>query len=114
MTHDKVLQKLHENEKKILKALEDRKSATIQELVEATGLVKDALEKASMWAKTKGVVKIREDITEFIELTKEGLQYVEEGLPEKNLIKVVIKGEKKISNLRKKAIPFPYLFFMTS
>ena len=91
MTNKKILDQLHENEKKILKALEDRKSATIQELVKATGLVKDAIEKASMWAKTKGVVKIREDVTEYIELTKEGLQYVEEGLPEKNLIRVVIK-----------------------
>lgn len=106
MTHNKVLQKLHENEKKILKALEDRKSVTIQELVKTTGLVKDALEKASLWAKVKGVVKIREDVTEFIELTKEGLEYVEEGLPEKNLIKLVSKGERKIDKLRKKVKKF--------
>jgi phenylalanyl-tRNA synthetase alpha chain len=106
MTHNKLLDKLHKNEKRILKALENRKSVTVLELVKITGLVKDAIEKASLWAKVKGVIKIREDVTEFVELTKEGLEYVEEGLPEKNLIKLVNKVGGKIGILRKKVKKF--------
>jgi len=104
--NDKLIKKLHENEKKILKALEKKDLANVKELQEMTGLVKDAVEKASLWAKVKGVIKIKEDVTEYVELTKEGLEYVEEGLPERNLIKLVNEGEIKINDLRKKVKRF--------
>jgi len=93
---------LHEYEKKILKALENRKSATVQEMEEITGLKKDSIEKASLWAKVKGVISIKEDVTEFLELTKEGQEYAEQELPEKSLLKLVDTGHNKIDELRKK------------
>ncbi len=102
----KLIRRLHKNERKILKALKRKDDATIQELQEMTGLVKDAIEKASLWAKIKGVIKIKKDVTEYVELTKEGLEYVKEGLPERNLINLVNKGENKIDDLRKKVKRF--------
>jgi len=102
MPEDKIIQQLHEYEKKILKALENRRSATVQELEELTGLVKDSIEKTTSWGKVKGVLDIKEEITEFIELTKEGLEYIDQGLPERNLLKMVNEGEKNIDDLRKK------------
>jgi len=104
---------LHEHEKKILKALEKKKTTTIKELEEATGLVKDALEKASMWAKTKGVLNIKEETTEFIELTNEGFDYVKYGLPERNLLNLVNRGERRITNLEKKVKKFPVALVWT-
>jgi len=106
MSDDKIIEKLHEYEKRILKVLENRRSATFQELEELTGLVKDSIEKASSWAKVKGVLDIREEVTEFIELTREGLEYVEQGLPERNLLNLVSEGENKIDSLRKRMKKF--------
>ena len=74
MDNEKLLKQLHEHEKKILKALEDVKVASVTELEGLTGLVKDSIEKASMWGRVKGIVSIREDKTEFVELTKEGCE----------------------------------------
>jgi len=106
MNDKELLNRLHDHEKRILKALEGEKPLTIQELQQLTQLNKDSLEKASLWAKVKGILKIDEEITEFIELTKEGEEYVKEGLPEKNLLKILEKGEKSISSLNKKVKKF--------
>ena len=106
MYKDKLLNQLHEHEKKILKALEDVKVSSIKELEGLTGLGKDSLERASMWAKIKGIVSIREDKEEFVELNKEGLEYAKDALPERKLITLVSKGERKIDVLRKKVNRF--------
>ncbi|RLI16181.1 hypothetical protein DRO49_04880, partial [Candidatus Bathyarchaeota archaeon] len=47
---------LHEHERRILKALRERGSASVEELQRLTGLSRGAVEKASAWAETKGVV----------------------------------------------------------
>jgi len=106
MDNEKLLEQLHDHEKKILKALEEVKVASVKELEGLTGLVKDSIEKASMWAKVKGIVSIREDETEFVELTKEGLEYAKDELPERKLITIVSEGERKIDVLRKKVNRF--------
>jgi len=91
---------LHDYEKRILKALEGKKSLSFAKLQEETGLSKDSLEKASLWAKVKGVISIDEQIEEFFELTEEGKEYIKEGLPEKNLLKAIDLGNKSISELK--------------
>ncbi len=106
MDNDKLIKQLHEHEKKILKALADVKVSSVKELEGLTGLHKDSIEKASMWAKAKDVVSIREDKTEFVELTKEGLEYANDALPERKLIALVSKGVSKIGELRKKVSRF--------
>jgi len=93
--------KLHENEKRILKALEKKRIANIEYLRESTGLKRDAIEKALLWAKMKGIIKIREEIQEFVELTKEGKEYVENRLPERNLLNSLLEGKRSIEELRK-------------
>jgi len=97
-----LLEQLHDHEKKILLALKDVKKADVETLSEKTGLVKDAIEKASSWAKTKGIVDVKEYVTESLQLTEEGIEYAREGLPEKNLMKLITKGEQNLSNLKKK------------
>lgn len=101
MQAEKLAQQLHEHEKKILKALGKKKSITINELEKKTGLPKDALEKASLWAKVKGVVKISEKIIKFLVLTDEGREYAKKDLPERNLLNRIKKGENKITDLQK-------------
>ncbi len=106
MNDKELINRLHNNEKRILKALEGKKSLTFKELQQETNLNKDTLEKASLWAKVKGVLKIDEEITEFLELTKEGEEYAKNELPERKLLNEVKKGESEISKLKKKVKKF--------
>ena len=106
MNPDDTVARLHENERKVLLALEGRGAATTQELSSETGLAKDAVEKASAWAETKGVVSFREEVSRSFNLTEEGRKYAEEGLPETRLLALVAGGNNEISALKEE---FPSL-----
>jgi phenylalanyl-tRNA synthetase alpha chain len=95
-----VAEILHENERKVLAALVDRGTATTKELSRETDLSKDAVEKASGWAETKGVVSFKEEVSQFFELTEEGQLYAVKGLPEQNLRKMLEDGAREISDLK--------------
>ena len=100
MNPEDVASRLHENERRILLSLKDRGSATTEELSQLTGLSRDAIEKASAWAETKGVVSFREEVSRSFKLTDEGRGYAETGLPEKRLIELVSSGSNEISGLK--------------
>jgi len=91
---------LHENERKILLVLREAESATTSELGAATGLNRDAIEKACAWAETKGVLDIEEEVSRTFHLTDEGLRYAAEGLPEKRLLRLVRGGENELVRLK--------------
>jgi len=98
---EKVASSLQENERKILLALRGRGPATTEELSAATGLSRDAVEKACAWAKTKGVVSIEEKISRSFKITDEGHGYVVTFLPEKQLLREIKKGNNEIKKLPK-------------
>ena len=100
MNPETVASSLHENERRILLALRGRGPATTEELASATGLSRDAVEKACAWAETKGVVSVEEEVSHTFNLTDEGRGYVEEGLPEKRLLRLIQKGENEIRRLK--------------
>lgn len=100
MNSDDAAARLNENERKVLLALEGRGAATTKELSAETGLGRDAVEKASAWAETKGVVSFREEVSRSFNLTEEGQAYIDEGLPEKRLLKLVVEGRNEISALK--------------
>ena len=100
MKPKEVAETLHENERKVLAALVDRGTATTKELSREIELSKDAIEKASGWAETKGVVSFKEEVSQFFELTEEGQRYAREGLPEQNLRIMLEDGAMKISELK--------------
>lgn len=91
---------LHENERRILLILKDMETTTTDRLSELTGLTGDAVEKASAWAETKGVLEIREEVSRTYGLTDEGRAYASEGLPERNLLRLVVEGRNDISRLK--------------
>ena len=101
MKPDEVASQLHENERKVLRALSEKSTATTEELAHVTGLSKDAVEKASDWAATKGVVVFNEEVSQFFTLTDEGKIYSENGLPERNLLELLKQGSKSIGELQK-------------
>jgi len=62
MMPSEVSSKLNENERKLLLALKLSGSARTSDLSQSMGLNKDAVEKASSWAETKGVVKNKKNV----------------------------------------------------
>jgi phenylalanyl-tRNA synthetase alpha chain len=100
MNPREVAERLHENERKVLQALSGRSTATTEELSQLTGLARDAVEKASDWAATKGVVSFKEEVSQFFSLTDEGSVYAENGLPEQNLRKLLVHGPQEIAKLK--------------
>ncbi len=106
MSLDKIIQQLHEHEKKILKALQGKKQISVQELEKSTKLHKDSIEKATLWLSQKKFVQIKEDVTNFLDLTTEGVEYARGGLPEKKLLRAVENGIADIENLKKKLAHF--------
>lgn len=86
---------LHPNEIRILKTL--KKESTIEEIVESTGLDTDAVNRTISWLSTKGLVKVKETPYQEITLDKEGLEYAENGLPERRILSLAKDGD--ISNL---------------
>jgi phenylalanyl-tRNA synthetase alpha chain len=101
MKQKEIATQLHENELKILNALGDVGAATTEKIARITGLGKDAVEKASDWAATKGVVVFNQKVSQFFSITVEGKVYSENGLPEKNLLDLLKSGPKAINDLEK-------------
>lgn len=106
MSTDKTIQQLHEHEKKILKALQGKKQLSAKDLEKVTKLHKDSIEKATLWLNQKKLLETKEDVTEFLELTSEGLEYSKSGLPEKKLLQAIAKGINDIEELKKKVAQF--------
>jgi len=101
MKPKEVAARLNENERKLLHALSGGETATTDNLSKVTGLGRDAVEKASDWAMTKGVVEFSEEVSRFTSLTDEGDVYLNKGLPEQNLRKELADGGKPIADLKK-------------
>jgi len=97
---EEVASRLNENERKLLVALRGGGASSTAALSQATGLGRDAVEKASAWAETKGVVSFREEVSRFFKLTVEGAKYASVGLPEKQLIEAVTGGDNELSHLK--------------
>ena len=100
MNPEEVASRLNENERKILVTLRGGGASSTAALSQATGLGRDAVEKASAWAETKGVVSFREEVSRFFKLTEEGQKYADEGLPEKQLIESAAGGDCELSHLK--------------
>jgi len=97
---EEVASRLNENERRLLVALHGGGAFSTAALSQNIGLGRDAVEKASAWAETKGVVSFREEVSRFFKLTKEGQKYAEEGLPEKQLIEAAAGGDSELTHLK--------------
>lgn len=91
---------LHPHEIRVLKGL--KAASTPRELAESVGLPLDAVMRATSWLATKKLVEVAEEVTRDVTLGSEGVAYAKEGLPERQLIKLIGDGV-PLSNLKKKA-----------
>ncbi len=82
---------LTSNEKHVLMALEELCDANPGELAEKSGTKTEAAMQAAFLLEEKGFVRVEEDVTEVFQLTKEGIKYAKEGLPERQVINAISK-----------------------
>lgn len=82
---EKLISSLHPLERKVLPVLADCSDLII--IASKTGLQEVEVMRALQWLSNKGILKIKEELKETIELGENGKEYVEKGLPEKRLIK---------------------------
>lgn len=105
MNPESVASELHENERKIISLLKDRGELTVDQLVDETGLSRDAIERACDWSETKGIISVSQKKRREFRLTEEGRQYAREGLPEKRLLQIVGDDGIEIAQLKESFHP---------
>ncbi|MGC9106016.1 MAG: phenylalanine--tRNA ligase subunit alpha [Thermoprotei archaeon] len=93
---------LSESELKLLKELAKRRTSTAEELANALNLPVSTIASVSALLKQKGYVDVIERETDVYELTPEGKERLEKGLPEEVLISVLGGKPATIEELRQK------------
>ena len=89
----KVIDELHIYEKKVLKGLESAGyEATPEEIVESQKMDIKSVMSAAGILESRGLIKVQKDVKDILSLTDDGQAYAKQGLPERNILKVL--GEK--------------------
>ncbi len=100
---DDLVETLSTAEKKVLLALDERDGrASPDELMEATGLEQVKVMNASSWLQSKGLAAMEEDLESSYQVTGEGQRFLEEDLPEVQVLRLVMDGTNRFSVLRER------------
>ena len=100
MDEEKLVQSLHEYERKVLNVLS--KSNTLTDIAKASSLKEVEAMRGLQWLENKSIVNLSEDITQLVNLDVNGQRYLSEGLPEKRFLKNIGK-DTPVSEITKKA-----------
>ncbi len=103
MEINKLINKLHPLERKVLPVLD--KLNQFDEIVAKTGLKDIEVMRALQWLSNKEVLKIKEDLKEFVGLGENGKESLDKGLPEKRFLEIIGTGAVKEDEIRKKLTP---------
>jgi len=101
MDLDKVVQSLHPLERKIIPVLKEFSS--FNDLVRESGLQEVEVMRALQWLQNKGLIELKEEVKEVIELDENGKKYVQEGLPERKVLAALKKRAIRINEVPEKA-----------
>lgn len=89
----KTINELHIYEKKLLKELEANSEVTPEQIAENTGMdIKSVMSAAGSLA-SKDIIEVDKEVQKTYSLTDDGLEYAENGLPERRILNVL--AEKK-------------------
>lgn len=91
--------RLTPEEHKILDIIKDAHTIDFDTLVKNSGLKKDEVERIVQTLKSYGFVEIEEEKDKIAFLTDEGKEYLDNGLPERVIIKYVSKGITNVGDL---------------
>jgi len=92
---------LHALERKVLPFL-DRYSS-LQDLVRETGLKEVEVMRALQWLQNKGIIELKEELKEVINLDSNGKAYLKDKLPEIRLLEAIKSKHLTISQARQRA-----------
>lgn len=95
---------LNNNEKKVLQALARKGKISPDELAVASQLSVEAAMQAAFLLAEKGLCEVTEKLTDIFALTKEGEEYANKGLPERQIVNS-LKAPLSLSELKKKFPP---------
>lgn len=106
---EKVINELHLYEKKILKALEDKKGkATPEQISKLQNMDIKAVMSAADSLESKDIIKIHKEVKEVLSLSDTGKQYAEYGLPERKILEALNKEDSiRISDVSQKTDLIP-------
>lgn len=93
---------LSKEENELLEKIKKLKEVDANKLFEVSNLNRGEFERIIQTLSSKNLIKISEKFKRILELSEEGKKYLEEGLPEKNLIKLVASGITNIGDLKLK------------
>lgn len=83
---------LHPLERRLLLALKDGREADIETIKSRTGLPEASISRASLWLSSKNYLKILEKEETYLRLGSEGRRFLNEGLPERRLIRGLLEA----------------------
>jgi len=95
-----LVDKLHPLERKVLPLLD--KFSYLKDLVSASGLEEVQVMRALQWLQNKGIIEIKEESREVVNLASNGKKYIKEGLPEKKFLKLIKNKVMTISEINEK------------
>ena len=98
-------QVFHDIEKKIILSLKENPKQSPESLEKSTNLSADQIRRGIEWLKLKDLAIVNESKTSLIRLGKNGLESIEKGLPERQLLDSLRDGPKKLSDLQKQLGP---------
>ena len=90
----------HEIEKKIIQSLKENNKQTLEKLGESTKLSPDQIRRGIEWLRLKDLAVVNQSQKRTFRLGKNGIESLQNGLPEKRLLKLLSNGPKKISELQ--------------
>ena len=92
---DKTINELHLYEKKLLKQLDEDPNLTPDEMAEKLDIPSKAVTSAAGMLASKNIINMNKNTTDIINLSDEGLDYAENGLPEHRILKALQEYEKE-------------------
>ena len=98
-------QVFHDIEKKIISSLKENSRQSPESLEKSTSLSPDQVRRGIEWLRLKGLAIVKESKTSLISLGKNGLESVEKGLPERQLLNSLKGGPRKLSDLQRQLGP---------
>lgn len=98
-------QVFHDIEKKIISSLKDNPKQSSESLERSTGLSADQVRRGIEWLKLKDLAIVNESQASLVSLGKNGLESIQKGLPERQLLNLLKDGQKKLSYLQKELGP---------
>ena len=99
MAIKKIISTLHPLERAILPLL--KTTSSFSELVQKSQLKEVEAMRALEWLENKKIIAIQKKKQQLVQLGKNGLLYLKEGLPEKRFLKAVEKSPQSLDNIQK-------------